>query len=64
MSRCIRCGRDTWPRNGRICHACMKKWREKRESAFSQAVAEIGPLTAETHAHIVKRIKELEKGKP
>ena len=39
----------------------MDKWKKKRDAAFNQAVAEIGPLTKDTHSAIKKRIKELEK---
>ena len=60
MAKCIRCGKDAWP-NKRVCYDCMEKWKKKRTVAFDQAVAELGPLTKETHPAITKRVKELEK---
>lgn len=56
--RCKRCGEVTLL--GRICADCMRKWKAKRTAAFDQAVSEIGPLTAETHKAIQKRVQELE----
>ncbi len=34
-----------------------------RKKAFDQAVKELGGMTADNHAAIVRRIKELESGK-
>ena len=60
MGRCRRCGHDAWPRRG-ICDSCLKKWCDKRLSVFRQAESEIGPLSADTHTAIVKRVKKLER---
>ena len=39
----------------------MNKWRAKRNIAFDQAAQELGPLSAENHQAILKRLKQLEK---
>lgn len=59
MSRCRKCGDESWGKN--LCDSCRSKRVGQRRSAFDQAVEEIGPLTAETHQAIVKRVKQLEK---
>jgi len=61
MARCRKCGADMGATGRRWCLDCRKAWRETRDRAFDQAVAEIGPLSAATHAAIVKRVKQLER---
>lgn len=58
MARCIRCGISAWP-NKRVCQTCMRKWRAANMAAYMQATTEIGPLTAENHAEVVERIKQI-----
>ena len=60
MSRCGKCGEDQGFKGDRICSKCVQAWREKRVAAFKQAEMEFGPLCAENHARIVKRVKQLE----
>lgn len=62
MGHCRKCGDETIP-GDRICYSCREKWKERRLAVFTQALAEIGPLTAETHEAILARVKQLEKQK-
>ena len=59
MGKCRKCGAETWV--GQTCHACKKKWIERRTMVFNQAVSELGPLTNDNLKAIQKRIKQLEK---
>ena len=62
MARCRYCGKDAWT-GFRVCRPCRLAWKARRVSAFNAAVAELGPLTSETHKAILKRTKQLEKRK-
>ena len=60
MGRCIRCGQDAWPR-GRVCNACMAKWKDRRMAAFNQATDELGPLSGANLKAVQKRVRQLER---
>ena len=59
MGKCIRCGDYAGTRS--VCMDCMDKWKDRRMSAFNQAIAEIGPLGPSTLKAIQVRVKQLEK---
>lgn len=60
MARCYDCGQEAWPRSRR-CTACHTKRRERRLTAYQQAVEEFGPITTRNQAQFKKRVLALEK---
>jgi len=62
MRSCKYCGQETFGK--RLCPGCMRKYLNRREATYDQAVSEIGPLSEDTHQAIVKRVKQLEKITP
>jgi len=61
MAHCKYCGDKTVWAGQRVCHACLRKWKERRISAYEQATQELGKLTPENHKALIKRVKQLER---
>lgn len=61
MARCKYCGNQTVWAGQRVCGSCLRKWKERRISAYEQATTELGKLTPENHKALIKRVKQLER---
>lgn len=59
MSKCIRCGSESY--RDRICHICMKKWTTMRKEVWEVLQIKYGKICNDNLQTIQKEARRLDK---